>query len=72
MSVNISPQQDLTIYWEEIRDRSLIFATIRDDTWNVLNMQHINQNSKRWNYSGFQVVEREKMKGPIRLVDTVV
>ena len=25
--------------------------TIRDDTWNVLNMQHVTPNSKRWHYS---------------------
>ena len=28
-----------------------MLATIRDDTWNVLNMQLITPNSKRWNYS---------------------
>ena len=27
-----------------------MLATIRDDTWNVLNMQHIIPNSKRWDY----------------------
>ena len=25
----------------------MMLATIRDDTWNVLNMQHITPNSKR-------------------------
>ena len=25
--------------------------TIRDDTWNALNMQHVTPNSKRWDYS---------------------
>ena len=30
---------------------SLMLATIRDDTWNVLNMQHITPNSKIWDYS---------------------
>ena len=25
-------------------------ATIRDDTWNVPNMQHITQNLKKWDY----------------------
>ena len=28
-----------------------MLATIRDDTWNVLNIQHVNPNSKRWDYS---------------------
>ena len=28
-----------------------MLATIRDDTWNVLNMQHRIPNSKRWGYS---------------------
>ena len=28
-----------------------MLATIRDDTWNVLNVQHITPNSKRWDYS---------------------
>ena len=26
-------------------------ATIRYDTWNVLNMQHLSPNSERWDYS---------------------
>ena len=28
-----------------------MLATIRDDTWNVLNIQHIFPNSKRWDCS---------------------
>ena len=28
-----------------------MMATIRHDTWNVLNMHHITQNSERWDYS---------------------
>ena len=28
-----------------------MFATIRDDTWNALNMPHIIPNLKRWDYS---------------------
>ena len=32
--------KSLKSYWER-RDDSLMLATIRDDTWNVLNMQHI-------------------------------
>ena len=28
-----------------------MLATIHDDTWNVLNMQYITPNTKRWDYS---------------------
>ena len=28
-----------------------MLARIRDDTWNMLNMQHITPNTKRWDYS---------------------
>ena len=28
-----------------------MLATIRYDTWNVLNMQHMTLDSKRWDYS---------------------
>ena len=28
-----------------------MLATIRDDTWNLLNMQHITPNLERWDYS---------------------
>ena len=28
-----------------------MLTTIRDDTWNVLNMQLLTLNSKRWDYS---------------------
>ena len=31
-------------------DDSLMLATIRVDTWNVLNMRHITRKSKRWDY----------------------
>ena len=44
-------QQGLKCYWERRRDDSLMLATIYDDTWNVLNMQHITPYSKRWDYS---------------------
>ena len=36
---------------EKRRYGPLMLATIRDDTWNVLNIQHITPNSKRWDYS---------------------
>ena len=29
----------------------MILATIRDDTWAMVNMQHIVPNLKRWDYS---------------------
>ena len=32
-----------------------MLATIFDDKWNVLNMQHIILNSKRWDYSDIPV-----------------
>ena len=38
-------------YWETRRDGSLMLTTIRDDIWNVLNMQHITPNANRWDYS---------------------
>ena len=44
-------QQSLKSYWERRRDDSLMLATIRDDTWNVHNIQYIIPNSKRWDYS---------------------
>ena len=28
-----------------------MLATIRDDTWNMLNMQHMIPNSRKWDYS---------------------
>ena len=38
-------------YWEKRRGDSFMLATIRDDTWNMLNMQHMTPNSIRWDYS---------------------
>ena len=38
-------------YREKRRDGPLMLATIRDDTWNQLNIQHITPNSKRWDHS---------------------
>ena len=34
-------------------------AIIRDDTWNVLNMQHIVPNSKRWDYSDIPILSQQ-------------
>ena len=36
---------------ERKKDNSLMLVTIRDDTWKLLNMQHIPSKSKRWDYS---------------------
>ena len=45
-SGNVFFQQGLKSYWKKRRDGSLMLATIRDDTWNVLNMLHISQIKK--------------------------
>ena len=45
-----------------------MWATIRDDTWNVLNKQHIIPNLKRWDYSDI-LSGTEKIKGPAHMVD---
>ena len=46
-----------------------MLATIRDDTWNVLNMQHITPNSKRWDYSDIPGVGHKKIKGPAHIAE---
>ena len=46
-----------------------MFATIRDDTWNMLNMQHITPNSKRWDYSDTPGGEHKKIKGSVYMVE---
>ena len=38
--------------------------TIRDDTWDVLNMQHIKPNLKRWDYSDIPGGGHNRFKGP--------
>ena len=59
----------LKSYWEKRRDGSLTLATIRDDTWNVLNMQHITPNSKTWDYSDTPGSGNKKIKVPKPLGD---
>ena len=44
-------------------------ATIRDDPWNVLNMQHITQNSKRWDYSDPPGGGHKKIEGPAQMTE---
>ena len=46
-----------------------MLAIIRDDTWNVLNMQHITPNSKRWDYSDTPGGGYKKIKGPAHMVE---
>ena len=64
-----TPQQGLKRYWEKRRDDSLMLATIHEDTWKVLNMQHITPNSKRWDYSDIPGGGVWKIKGPTYMVD---
>ena len=45
-----------------------MLATIRDDTWNVFNMQHITPNSKRCDYSDIPGACHKKIKGPAYMV----
>ena len=46
-----------------------MLATIRDDTWNVLKMQHIISNSKRWDYSNITGGGYKYIKGPTHMVE---
>ena len=46
-----------------------MLATFRDDTWNVLNMQHITSNSKRWDYSDTPGGGHTKIKGPAHMTE---
>ena len=41
-----------------------MLATICDDAWNVLNIQHITPHSKRWDYSDTSGGGHKKIKGP--------
>ena len=45
-----------------------MLATIRDDNWIVLNMQHIIPNSKRCDYSDIPDGGHKKIKGPTYMV----
>ena len=45
-----------------------MLATISDDTWNMLNMQHIIQNSKRWDHSDIPGGGHKKIKGHTHVV----
>ena len=39
-----------------------MLAIIRDDTWNVLNIQHITPNAKRWDYPDIPSGGHKKIK----------
>ena len=41
-----------------------MLATIHDDAWNVLNMQHITSNSKQWDYSDIPGGSHNRLKDP--------
>ena len=51
---NVFLKQGLKNYWERRRDDFLMWPTIRDNTWNVFNMQHITLSSKRWDSNPIQ------------------
>ena len=46
-----------------------MLPTIHDDTRNVLNIQHITPNSKRWDYSDIPSGGHKKIKGPAYMVE---
>ena len=45
-----------------------MLATVHDDTWNVLNMQHITPNLRRWDYSDIPGGGHKYIKGPTHMV----
>ena len=53
----------------ELRDDPLMLATVRYDTSNVLNIQHITPNSKRWDHSDIPGGGHIKIKGPGHVVE---
>ena len=46
-----------------------MLATIHDDIWHVLNMQHKTPNSKIWDYSDIPGGGHKKRKGPAHMVE---
>ena len=46
-----------------------MLAIIRGDTWNVLNMQHVTLNSKRWDYSDIPGGGHKNIKGPTHMAE---
>ena len=67
---NISKDRDsnfLVMFFLQRNDGPLILATIREDTWNMLDMWHIIPNLKRWDYSAIPVDGHKKIKGPAHM-----
>ena len=62
-------QQGPKSYWEKRMDGSLMLATIHDDTWNMLNMQCITPNLKRWDYSDIPSGGHKNIEGPTHMVE---
>ena len=50
----------------------LMLATMHDDIWNVLNMQHITPDLKRWGYSYIPSGGHKKIQGPTHMVATTL
>ena len=48
-----------------------MLAIICDDTWNVLNMQHLTTNSKRWDYPDVPGGGYKQIKGPAYMCERV-
>ena len=48
-----------------------MLATIPDDTWNVLNIQHIIPNWNRWDCSDTPSGGHKKIEGPTHMVEGV-
>ena len=46
-----------------------MLATIRDDTWKVLNIQHITPNLKWWDYSDTPAGGHKNIKEPPYMVE---
>ena len=46
-----------------------MLATIRDDTRNVLNMQHLTPNSERWDYSDIPGGGTDNIKGLAHMIE---
>ena len=48
-----------------------MLAVISDGTWNVLHMQHLTTNSKRWDYSDVPGGGHKQIKGPAYMCESV-
>ena len=66
---NVFLQLGLESYWDRKRNDSLMLDTSHVDTWNMLNIQHIALNVKRWDYSDILTGVFEKIKRPVHMVE---